>query len=1089
MKISKMLLLGLMFLSTILHAETTWTTGTYANNQDTRQELSIPNATRLIVSVVGTTENNYDFIYIYNNRGRRIKRFSGTINEEFTITGSTITARLRSDFSVVGSGVTVTIREVNTPPSNTTWTTGRYQNNQDIRQQLSIPNATGLTVSMVGTTENGYDFIYIYDAQGNEIKKVSGSINEEFTVNGSTITARLRSDYSIIASGVTVTIRTTTTGPVDTTAPVITLNGGNVTLTVGDTYSDAGATANDNVDGDITANIQTSGSVDTTTAGTYTITYAVSDAAGNAADSVSRTVTVNSAADTTKPIITLNGTSTVSLTVGDTYTDAGATANDNVDGDISANIQTSGTVNTATAGTYTITYTVSDTAGNAADSASRTVTVSPSSSSSTVWTTGAYSNNQDIQQNLSIANATQLIVTVSGVTENAFDFIYIYDNNGNEIKKLDGTINEEFTVNGSSIRARLTSDGSVTRSGVTVTIRNNGGGNVDRQKPVITLNGASTVSHTVGDTYTDAGATANDNVDGDISANIQTSGTVNTATAGTYTITYTVSDAAGNAADSVSRTVTVNPVTPVPSKVFAFYADEHNDFNNTTTGEGSGNRILQIDIENMSLVNSLDVSGILGHHADNSHNSKIYAVPKGSNFVNVVQLRRDQNNNTSMTITKQISLTHKPRSGDAYNSKYNVVLMAASNRPMGSFINVNTDEVIGTIGQETDCTLTDGTQLLSHADANTAAGALKYQCALNSNVHGGTQITGHPYWLTEDIAAIVDRANNQISVYRINQNGTQLQATLMNRVTTRTTVHQIVPRDRTNLPTSQQNDFYAVEEGRHVNPNDFSGGIAHALLHLQLTTTGLRLVRRMDLQRTEVLPKVKAERILNSCIDIYRATFNQALTGPSQTREDRYNTLFTQEGITRNADQDQYNDFPVDCFYPGIPGGHNADFAPNNRHLYIGMAGGAMSIVDVNRWKIANNVDIGIGTGPGHTCFSVKNNVALSSNHGFSDTFPYGITRTIRYINSERPIGYYWIRLPFDRENITNVAVSHTCHVDASGDNYYNFFTDGGTFYKIDLTGVFNNPTNGSSDLVVDSLYTGGVPIQGSYINLRDIRR
>jgi hypothetical protein len=61
--------------------------------------------------------------------------------------------------------------------------------------------------------------------------------------------------------------------------------------------------------------------------------------------------------------------------------------------------------------------------------------------------------------------------------------------------------------------------------------------------------------------------------------------------------------------------------------------------------------------------------------------------------------------------------------------------------------------------------------------------------------------------------------------------------------------------------------------------------------------------------------------------------------------------------------------------------------------------------------------------------------------------------------------------------------------VDASGDNYYNFFTDGGVFYKIDLTGVFNNPTNGSSDLVVDSLYTGGIPIQGSYINLRNIRR
>ena len=265
-------------------------------------------------------------------------------------------------------------------------------------------------------------------------------------------------------------------------------------------------------------------------------------------------------------------------------------------------------------------------------------------------------------------------------------------------------------------------------------------------------------------------------------------------------------------------------------------------------------------------------------------------------------------------------------------------------------------------------------------------------------------------------------------------------------------------------------------------------GVSHALLKLKLTTAGLRLERRMDLQRRQVFSKAKADRILQSCINIYRGTFNQALTGPSRERERRYNALFAREGVNRSRDQDVNNDFPLDCFYPGIPGGHNGDFAPNNKHLYIGMAGGAMSIVDVNRWKIVNNIDIGIRTGPGHMCFSEKNNVAISSNHGFSSVFGRSMHRTIRYINSDRPIGYYWIGLPFSRENITSTAQSHSCYVDKSGDNYYNFFTDGGVFYKIDLTSVFNNPTNGSTNLVVDSLYTGGVPIQGSYIDIDDIR-
>ena len=76
-------------------------------------------------------------------------------------------------------------------------------------------------------------------------------------------------------------------------APVITLTGSDVTLNVGDTYTDDGATASDDEEGDISANIVVGGdTVDTATAGTYTITYDVSDGAGNAATTVSRVVTV-----------------------------------------------------------------------------------------------------------------------------------------------------------------------------------------------------------------------------------------------------------------------------------------------------------------------------------------------------------------------------------------------------------------------------------------------------------------------------------------------------------------------------------------------------------------------------------------------------------------------------------------------------------------------------------------------------------------------------------------------------------------------------------------------------------------------------
>lgn len=507
--------------------------------------------------------------------------------------------------------------------------------------------------------------------------------------------------------------------------------------------------------------------------------------------------------------------------------------------------------------------------------------------------------------------------------------------------------------------------------------------------------------------------------------------------------------------------------------VHAYFADELNTAPTTPTG----NRVLEIDIANMSLVNSLDVPGIAGHHVDGGVNSKIYGAPKGSGFVNVIELRKDQNGTTSMENTKTVDLTHMPRSGDAYNKKYNIVLMVARNRPMGSFINIDTDEVVGTIGENIDCVLTDGTRLLSYPDANTIAGATKYQCA--NEDHGGDQISGHPYWLTADYAAIVDRANRQISLYYVWQEGNQIRSRLVNSLRTRTSVHQIIPRDRSNLPGSQKADFYAIEEGKRANPTDLSGGIAHALIKMKLTTSGLQLVSRMDLQRTTVLPQSKAQRILDACVANYRNTDNYR---QGRSRTQTYLDLFNTEGLTLSADQDPGAGFPIECFYPGIPGGHNADFAPNNKHIFAGMAGGAMSVIDVNRWKIVNNIDVGVGSGPGHTCFSPKHNLALTSNHG--GTF----TRVIRNINTNRPTVSQMLGLPFTREGLINTFQSHTCYIDENEDFYYNFWTDGGVFYKMDLAAIAANTENANPNMVTDSLYTGGIPIQGTFIDLDNIR-
>jgi len=139
-------------------------------------------------------------------------------------------------------------------------------------------------------------------------------------------------------------------------------------------YSDAGATAADAADGTVT--VTTTGALDSSTVGTYTITYTASDSSGNAAAAVTRTITV---ADTIAPVISLVGAATISLEQDAAYNDAGATAADAADGTVT--VTTTGTVNTSAAGEYTITYTASDSSGNTATAVTRTITVTAASGS------------------------------------------------------------------------------------------------------------------------------------------------------------------------------------------------------------------------------------------------------------------------------------------------------------------------------------------------------------------------------------------------------------------------------------------------------------------------------------------------------------------------------------------------------------------------------------------------------------------------------------------------------------------------------------------------------------------------------------
>lgn len=155
---------------------------------------------------------------------------------------------------------------------------------------------------------------------------------------------------------------------VDTTAPVITLSGASpLTWECHTTFVDPGATASDACDTSVPVNV--SGTVNENVVGTFTLTYNATDASGNAAAPVTRTVNV---VDTTAPVVTLNDAASVTVECHTSYTDAGASASDACDS--TTPVTSTSDVNVNAPGTYHVVYTATDDSNNAG-TATRTVVV------------------------------------------------------------------------------------------------------------------------------------------------------------------------------------------------------------------------------------------------------------------------------------------------------------------------------------------------------------------------------------------------------------------------------------------------------------------------------------------------------------------------------------------------------------------------------------------------------------------------------------------------------------------------------------------------------------------------------------------
>jgi hypothetical protein len=355
---------------------------------------------------------------------------------------------------------------------------------------------------------------------------ISGAVNT--AAKGSYTVSYRVTDAEGLSASVTRAVQVA-----DTLAPVLKLNGSSMmALECGlDSYTEPKAVASDVCTGDLSSSVAISGSVDAKVRGAHKVSYQVADASGNTASAV-RTVSVN---DTLAPSISLNGLAAMKLECGvDSYTELKAVASDVCSGNLTGAIVTTGSVNAAAVGHYAVTYKVTDAAGlssavtrsvQVADTQAPVLTLNGASAMSLECKVDSYT---ELNATASDACSSNVTITRSGSVNTA----------------LKGT----YTV---SYEAKDAAN-NVATAARTVTVK-------DTKAPVVTLVGAASMSVTRGSTFADPGATATDICSGALA--VETTGSVNTAVAGTYTLTYKATDGAG-LSSSVTRTVTVTASAP-----------------------------------------------------------------------------------------------------------------------------------------------------------------------------------------------------------------------------------------------------------------------------------------------------------------------------------------------------------------------------------------------------------------------------------------------------------------------------------------------------------------------------------------------
>ncbi len=254
-----------------------------------------------------------------------------------------------------------------------------------------------------------------------------------------------------------------------------------------------------------------------------------------------------------------------------------------------------------------------------------------------------------------------------------------------------------------------------------------------------------------------------------------------------------------------------------------------NSSNNRTTavterlafyGDTLRNRILEIDVKNMSVRNEIPTIGETPYTIGRAGNEdRLYAITRGSESFDVIDMN-------SMEIIKTVPMQHSPRSC-AFNEYNGLQLISGKNKPMTSLIDVKNDEIVAVVGRNT---------------------------LINPLDFGGSNATGHPVWLSRDTFALLDREVRKIILYKVEGSTGNWNAKEVGSLNTPTSPHHFVGKGADSMDNSirigdvETDTFYVVTEG--ASDAVPGGSVAPQLLKVKYTEGNLSLIGSAALEHT-----------------------------------------------------------------------------------------------------------------------------------------------------------------------------------------------------------------------------------------------